>query len=89
MGTDILCDIEGIEGIRVLKPSKEILIDDVGLIEAQSVEVVLPHVDVILWFFELVESVNDVGKHLYFLLLGQLGTEVIGLEGFLEEGQHD
>lgn len=50
---------------------------------------VLLHVAVVLWFFELLQGLNDVGEHFYFLLLGEFGVEVVGLERFFEERQHD
>lgn len=67
----------------------EIGLDDIGLIKFQGIQMVLLHVNVILWLFELIKSLYDVRENLYLFLLGQLWIEVIGLEWFFEERKHD
>jgi hypothetical protein len=65
-----------------------VFLDDVGLVELEAADVVLLHVAVVLGFFELFEGFDDIGEHFDFLLLGELGVKVVGLEGFLQERQH-
>lgn len=88
MRFDFFSELEGIEGVAGLDSSHEMLVNDVALIELETCQVLLSHEDVILGPLELLQGLDDVGKHLYFLLLAELWVEIVGFEGLFEEWQH-
>ena len=51
-------------------------------------KVTLSHIGVVLGFAELLKALDYVGEHFYFFLPGELRVEVVGLEWFLEQGEH-
>ena len=35
-----------------------------------------------------VQGLNDIGQYLYFLIFGEFGVKIVGLEGLLQQRQH-
>lgn len=88
MGLDVFVDFISIEGVLCLQTSNVVVLYYIGFVEFQSEYMILPHEAVVLGFLELLECLDDVGKHFDLLLLGQFGVEVVGLEGLPQQRQH-
>lgn len=89
VGFDVLVGPEGIERVRPFAPSQEVVTDHVALVELELPQLVPPDVAVLLGLLAFLKPVQNLRYDFDLLVSGQLGIEVEGLEGLLEQGQHD